>query len=797
MRPAHMSCEDGVRRKQNLSALAIAMVIMLAVGCCFYFFSRAYVLEKAEANITNLLLSHKGIHHYVQNILIPAYAKYQADGDIPPTFYAPELLSSSYIVRNQHTFYNQERKSAGLVEMYYKLASRNPRNPVNKADAKEEDIIQMFNEHPEIKSYKEIVEADGKKSLYVAIPFLKNQPRCMRCHGKREDSPIELQKLYPGQGGFNEKLGEVRAITSIRSPIEHEYVAIYLIVSSLMVGLIALGGLFFFNSRLRTSVQQKTASLEEEIEERKQAEERLEENRATLRQILDTAPQSIFWKDINGFYLGCNQVFAEGAGLSDSDQIKGKSDFDMPWKEAADAYRADDREVVVSKQPKWHIIEPLQLADGSRLLIDTTKVPLIDSHGMIYGVLGVYQDITERKRAEDEREELEKRLRQAQKMESIGTLAGGIAHDFNNILSIILGYAELATDEQDPVKRAEDLKQVRLGGERAKELVKQILAFSRKIDTPKQPIQVSLIVKEAMKMLRASLPTTIEIKQDINSFGTVLGDPTQLHQVVMNLCVNAYHAMRETGGKLAVSVGEIDLQADDVGYGALAPGRYLKLEISDTGCGMSPEVKERIFEPYFTTKQTGEGTGLGLAVVHGIVKSFNGHVSVYSEPGHGTSFHVYLPLVAKEEVSLPSKEEVENLTGSGERVLFVDDEAQIVAIAQQHLSMNGYQVTTCSNAVQALEEFRRVPGQFELIITDMTMPYMTGAELAQQILSLRPEIPIILCTGQSEIINRAKAYDMGICDYLHKPVLKYDLLSAVRKALEKKKSNPLAEERST
>jgi len=785
------SSQAGTEKKQTLHALAAAALIMVAAGGIFYWISRAYVLEKAEANVTNLLLSHKGIHHYVQNTMLPAYSQYQTDSEIPADFYAPELLSSSFIVRNQHTFYNQERKAAGLAEVYYKLAATNPRNPVNKADALEEQLIRMFNENREVKSYREIIEVDGRETLYVALPFLENQPRCMRCHGKRQDSPPQLQQRYPGEGGFNEKVGEIRAITSIRSPLEHEYVDVYIFVSALSVGFMALASLFFFNARLRTLVEQRTLSLEEEIEERKQAEATLRENRATLKQILDTVPQSIFWKDVDSVYLGCNQLFAQAVGVDDPGQIKGKNDFDLPWPRAeAEAYRADDREVIQANQAKRHIIEPLQQADGTRLWIDTSKVPLLDAQGTIYGVLGVYEDITEQKRAKEEKEELERRLSQSQKMESIGTLAGGVAHDFNNILAVILGYTELAMIEDDPDRRAQDLEQVRMGGERAKELVKQILAFSRRTDEPKHPIQVSLIIKEALKMLRSSIPTTIEIRQHITSHATVLADPTQIHQIVMNLCVNAYHAMRETGGVLAIFVGEVDLSPKDEGDGTLTPGRYLQLEVSDTGGGIAPEIQDKVFEPYFTTKKTGEGTGLGLAVVHGIVESHHGHITVSSQPGSGTSFHVYLPLVEHEPVTLPGAEVVENISGTGERVLVVDDEVQLTEITKRHLAQNGYRVTTFTQAGQALQAFHSHPDQFDLIITDMTMPLMTGADFAQQVLAIRPEMPIILCTGQSEIINRAKAYALGIGDYLSKPVSKHDLLVAVRKALER--NNPLS-----
>jgi len=538
-----------------------------------------------------------------------------------------------------------------------------------------------------------------------------------------------------------------------------------------------------------TELRQTNEELAEENLERTKTEETLRENRAMLRNILDTVPQAIFWKDRQSIYLGCNQVFAKAAGLDDPKQIVGKTDFDLPWpKEEAEAYRADDQEVIRSKQSKWHIIEPLQQADGTRLWIDTTKVPLLDTQGNVHTILGVYDDITKRIRAEEEKANLESQLRQAQKMEAIGTLAGGIAHDFNNILSIIFGYNELAMLEEDPEKRQLHLLELEKGALRARELVKQILAFSRKAEQQKQPLQVALIIKEAIKMLRASIPATIEIKQNIASDGIVWADPTQIHQVIMNLCTNAYYAMRETGGTLAVSLEEKKIGPDEYGYANLTPGNYLRLEVSDTGSGIDPKIKEKIFEPYFTTKKIGEGSGMGLAVVHGIVKSHHGHIAVYSEPGKGTSFHVYLPL-SEQVATLPTNQsEPKIFQGKGERVLFVDDEEQIRTVVNTMLARNGYQVTTCADGLQAWEVFQKEPAQFDLVITDMTMPAMTGAELAQKILALRPQTPVILCTGQSELINREKALAMGICDYLNKPVLKDTLLGTARKALEHSRS---------
>jgi signal transduction histidine kinase/CheY-like chemotaxis protein len=422
---------------------------------------------------------------------------------------------------------------------------------------------------------------------------------------------------------------------------------------------------------------------------------------------------------------------------------------------------------------------------------------LILSHGAIWllGISGMllfywreHSLAEENRRMEEEKRKLESQLRQAQKMEAIGTLAGGIAHDFNNILSIIFGYTELAMEEKNPEERQQHLLDLRNGAERAKELVGQILAFSRKAEQQMQPLQVSAIIKEALKMLRASIPATIEIRQDIASNGLVLADPTQIHQVIMNLCTNAYHAMRETGGILAVSLKEVTIGATEYGYANITQGNYLKLEVSDTGCGIDQKTQEKIFEPYFTTKKPGEGTGLGLAVVHGIVNSHHGHITVYSEPGEGTSFHVYLPLTEQDVSALPDKTEPKELRGKGERILFVDDEKQIRKVLGTMLTKNGYQVTASADGAQALEEFQKNPDQFDLVITDMTMPSMTGAELAQKIMAISPQTPVILCTGQSELINREKALAMGVRDYLNKPILQETLLGAARKALNNRNS---------
>ena len=386
-----------------------------------------------------------------------------------------------------------------------------------------------------------------------------------------------------------------------------------------------------------------------------------------------------------------------------------------------------------------------------------------------------------------EKHKLEAKLRQAHKMEAIGTLAGGIAHDFNNILTAILGYTELAIGDIDnPKNLRKDLDEVFKGGNRAKELVKQILAFSHKSAKQLEPLRVQIVIKEVLQLLRSSIPTTIEIKQNIDpDCEIVLADPTQIHQVIMNLCTNAYQAMRETGGILTISLQAINFSKKDVGTEMhLEPGSYLKLDISDTGVGIPKEVKDRIFEPYFSTKEKGEGTGLGLAVVHGIIINLKGDITVYSEPERGTTFTVYLPVAETEEKIGPKENLTKSLPTGSEHILLVDDDEVIVNLNKTLLEKLGYRVTALASSVEALASFQKNQNDFDLVITDMTMPKITGKELAEQLLAIRPNLPIILCTGYSDLIDEQEAKAMGIRDYVMKPFSNKDFVITIRKVLD-------------
>ncbi len=409
--------------------------------------------------------------------------------------------------------------------------------------------------------------------------------------------------------------------------------------------------------------------------------------------------------------------------------------------------------------------------------------------------LNILQDLDEvnenLKKQIAERKQLETNLRQAQKMEAIGTLAGGIAHDFNNLLFPIIGYTEM-TMRNLPEKSTDrnNLKEVLNATTHATDLVKQILAFSRQREQERKPIKVQTVLKEVLKLIRASLPSTIELLQEIDKECCfVMADSTQIHQVIMNLCTNAYHAMMDKGGVLKVTLSELEINSEDFVLNPdLQPGQYLKLSVSDTGQGIEQNIVERIFDPYFTTKEQGKGTGLGLSVVHGIVKSYNGDIRLDSNPGKGTTFTVYLPVIDTGAVK-PKTISSQPLQGGSERILLVDDNEQIVIMEKQMLERLGYNVTSRTSSVEAFEVFSNKPDNFDLVITDMTMPNITGDQLAKKLMEIRSDIPIILCTGFSELITKEKAKVMGIREFVMKPVVMNKIAEVIRRVLEQKKEN--------
>jgi PAS domain S-box-containing protein len=418
--------------------------------------------------------------------------------------------------------------------------------------------------------------------------------------------------------------------------------------------------------------------------------------------------------------------------------------------------------------------------DGRIYEEEATISPVKNDADEIVNFVAVKRDVTRELRMQEQ-------LRQSQKMESIGTLAGGIAHDFNNMLAAIMGYTELSLDDvKDRPETHESLKQVLHACDRAKDLVRQILIFSRTTTINRTPIPTIPIINEVCKFLRSSLPTTIEIKQKINiTCGWIMADATQFHQILMNLCTNAGHAMQKTGGELHVIVDEVILNENDLMTSPdLKPGSYLQLTVKDTGYGISQENLERIFEPYFTTKEQEGGTGLGLAVVHGIVKDYGGEIKVYSEPGKGTVFNVLFPLI-EQVAETDHVEKLESLPTGTESILFVDDEEPLVNVGKAILERLGYTVKGLTQADEALEVFLNAKDTFDLVITDKTMPKLTGFDLAVEIKKVRPDIPILLCTGFQDKNIDAKIQEAGIAGYIMKPINMRKMAENVREVLDK------------
>jgi two-component system cell cycle sensor histidine kinase/response regulator CckA len=523
----------------------------------------------------------------------------------------------------------------------------------------------------------------------------------------------------------------------------------------------------------------------EDITEHKQAAAALREAHQTLLTVLDSIDATIYVADMDTYeVLFMNRHMKEtfhGDFTGGECWQAFRKDQDGPCKECTNAQLIDSQ-----GNPTGACIWEARNSVTDRWYINYDRaIKWLDGRWVR---LQVATDITDVKNMEKERLRTEAQLRQAQKMEAIGTLAGGIAHDFNNILSAILGYSELALDESLANRpSANYIRQIVKAGYRARDLVQQILTFSRQTESEDKPIQVKPIVKEALKLLRASLPSTIEIKTDIESDAIVQADPTHIHQVIMNLCTNAGHAMRQKGGILKVSLKEENLNRSFTQqHPAMAPGTYIRLEVADTGHGIDAAIMDKIFDPYFTTKEKEEGTGMGLAMVQSIVQRCNGVVTVHSQKDYGTRFNVYFPVIHR-KTEYESKIDTV-VPGGSERILFVDDEPSLTNLGKQVLERMGYSVVVSNSSTEALAIYMQDPHAFDLVVTDMTMPHMTGDEMAEKMLQVRPGLPIVICTGYSEKITQSMIQHLGIQALIMKPLVRSEMALAIRQALETKPS---------
>lgn len=506
--------------------------------------------------------------------------------------------------------------------------------------------------------------------------------------------------------------------------------------------------------------------------ERKASENRLEFERKQLLSIFDSLDGNIYVSDPHTYEI----LYANKALRNYFDsELTGKlcyrefQGFDSPCSFCSNKQILEEKPKVY----RWEFYNPMM--DKTFSIMDRI-ITWPDGRDVKFELA---IDITEKK-------QIESHLRQAQKMEAIGTLAGGIAHDFNNILSGIFGYLQLAKSHILEPKLAEKyIERVSEGAKRATLLIKQILTFSRQTGYDRQPLIVFALVQETLKLLRSVIPSNIEIKNNIFSKAMILADSTQIHQLALNLCTNAYQAMGNRGGVLTIGLDEVDLGKGQLDQEKnMLPGKYLKFEVSDTGPGIEKAIQNKIFDPYFTTKKTGKGTGLGLAMVAGIVKKHNGFITVSSQPGEGASFKVFLPVIEyKLSVEKPTEENVTSHSGT-ETVMLVDDEIDILVSLEKILTDQGYTVSSFEDGQSALQAFLKHPDKFDLIITDMTMPRMSGGKLSKEILKIKPDIPIILCTGFHETFTREVALGAGIREYVPKPIQGGELSKLVRDLLD-------------
>jgi len=524
----------------------------------------------------------------------------------------------------------------------------------------------------------------------------------------------------------------------------------------------------------------KTRGVVIDVTKRKLAEAALQDSEEKFRSIVSGSMNAVLLTRTDGRVITANQAACDLFQVTEQELIEGGRDAFVDLTDPRLAAALEEREHTGKATAELN----LKKKDGIIFPGVVSSSVFTDSKGDRYTSM-IIRDISDSKRAEAENIKLHQQLRQAQKMEAIGTLAGGIAHDFNNILTSILGYTDLALGvaEADP-RIKHYLSEVQAASYRAGELVKQILTFARQTEQDLRPIKVSHIAKEAIKLLRSTIPTSISINHAMESDAVIMGDPSQVHQIFMNLCTNASHAMSEDGGILTVHLSNFQTETDSIGKnGHPKPGDYLKITVSDTGTGITEKDIEFIFDPYFTTKGIGEGTGLGLAVVQGIVKSYGGEIIVDSEPGRGSTFTIYLPVLKK--LAEAASKAPETLPGGHERILVIDDEAAIVRLCHQMLTNYGYQVTLQSSSLEALALFKSQPDDFDLVLTDMTMPDMNGDKLTAEMKKIRPDIPVILCSGYSKNISDEKISEIGIIAYIRKPFVKNELLKSIRSALDR------------
>ena len=529
------------------------------------------------------------------------------------------------------------------------------------------------------------------------------------------------------------------------------------------------------------SLDQANEQLKREILEHKKTEEFLKASRDYLEKLTDS-----MWDAVFSVKMPENSIewVNDSYGIIgyDPDEYAGRTlEFLYPDQGSFNGFDNQLQKALAEEKDILHTEQLLRKKSGVIFPAEIT-VTLYKKEALISNLTLIIRDISERRQAELEKKMLERRLQQSQKIEAIGVLAGGIAHDFNNILYPIIGFAEMSLDdlpEDHPVR--ENLEDILKGAKRARNLVRRILSFSKQRDFEQKPMALQPVIEESLSLLRSIIPSNIEIRHSFPDKDIrIYANTTEIHEIIMNLCTNAYHAMEGKGGILKVDLNE-NRPGPEL---ELPPGNYCCLSVGDTGIGIPNEIMGRIFDPYFTTKEPGKGSGLGLSVIHGIVKGYQGGIEIQSKPGKGTLVKVFLPLTVLRYPALDRINDPASGLSGNERILFVDDEDSIVKLGLRMLSRSGYVVTGKTNSVEAFELFRSNPDGFDLVITDMTMPMMTGTDLAEKIMTVRKDIPILICTGFSEQVDEETAKALGIKGYINKPVLMSELSAKIREILD-------------
>lgn len=813
------------------SRLAVHSAVYVLLGTISLLFLvnyqlKSYAVTIAEEKAALLLAEKQATISYVVHDLRPPLFELIEKHKTPSSYFEPSWMSASYINRKIMEYLNE----SGFSEYYYKNAAIDARSPKNEADGIEVGYLLQAQQNPSINHKSSVEVINGK-------PFLVNmRPNssifkdvCMKCHSQPENAPEGLLEKYGEERSFNKVLGDTPSVLSIRIPLDSVYAKIDSLTFHILFSICCLVTLVFIlhwfviNRLIVTPIKNITqkavaitrdesllgetitnegkgelkelsgafSDMSVKLAERNQELNHLIETRTEELKSAKEELQMVFDKMLEGFAIH-EMIFDDNNRPKDYIFLKVNPAFElMMGQDAENIVGKSVLEVMLNTEMFWletygEVVQsgkPVKFENFSKELNKHFEINAFKNDHNQFTC--IFEDITENKIAELERKELEEKLRQAYKMEALGTLSGGIAHDFNNLLAAILGYAEMAQDDvpdDHPAKNS--IEQVLTAGNRAKEIVKQILSFSRMEITKKVPLQLDILVNEALNLLRATIPTTIEIRPNITpACGTVLADPNQIHQVLMNLCTNSAHALDETGGVIEVSLDTYMPERNTIVSG-VEDKKYIRLTIEDNGTGIDNKIQGKIFDPYFTTKEVGEGSGMGLSVVTGIVKSHDGRLIVDSKLGEGTTFTIYFPMV---DESIQHNRRINDPIPTGsERIIIVDDDTIVIGMTKRMVEHLGYQVTTQTSSAAALDLFRSQPDAYDLVISDQTMPELTGVKLAKKLKEIRPNIPIIICSGYSSKMDAEQAEHIGISAFVMKPFERKELSRVIRKVLDEK-----------